>query len=335
MTNGLVPDYKKRQFWIRLGAVLIVIVAAVGLMTNSKLKNQAPAKDENGLHSEVEKNSPNSDIGDLDNPIALTIERNIGIILSSPKESSNPKDYIRAHLDEYENILKLGEEALDYLLVQFERGQNNDLRGQIMMSLAKEILGDRNNVIDETLSPQDWYAQLSIRQEIKLPDFVYDGDDPLEKLVYETEVAQNSGSRGGFTIVAPKIFGSYEEGNKLKVFVTTYSATYRLYDHVLSQEGGSVVPAAITYVKKDDGSYALAEYKPARDGSEFAKSIKQYCTMPVSGKKIPGLADQILDHYGNYSDISALQKENLHKHLTKNQQTGVIYRLPSGEFIPL
>jgi hypothetical protein len=40
--------------------------------------------------------------------------------------------------------------------------------------------------------------------------------------------------------------------------------------------------------------------------------------MPVSGKEIPGLADKIIDHYGNYDDIRTLQRKNLFKHLKAN-----------------
>lgn len=280
-------------------------------------------------HSSTASSSTNKRLADM-------IEENICIILSSPKESSNPQDYINAHQSEYEDILKQGEEALNYLLAQFQKGENDNLRGYLMMSLSKQLLGVRNNVTDETLSPQEWFFALSIRKEIKLPDYVYDGNDPLEKLVYDTEVAQNSNPyRGGFTIVAPKIFGSYEEGNRLKIFVTTYSSTYRLYGQILSQDGAGVVPAALTYVKNKDDNYVLEEYKQARDGSEFAKSIKEYCTMPVSGKNIAGLAAKILDHYGDYKDLNLLQRENLIKHLKANNQKGIALHTISGEIIPL
>jgi hypothetical protein len=58
--------------------------------------------------------------------------------------------------------------ALNYLLTQFEEGSNNnDLRGQIMMALCKDLLGDSNNVMDESLSPQDWFLQLKPHMEIK------------------------------------------------------------------------------------------------------------------------------------------------------------------------
>ena len=52
----------------------------------------------------------------------------------------------------------------------------------------------------------------------------------------------------------------------------------------------SVVPAAITYVKNADGTYTLSDYKQAKDGSYFAPSIEDFCTMPVSGNTIVGLA---------------------------------------------
>ena len=252
--------------------------------------------------------------------IAKFVEDNLNVIMSSPKTSSNPQDYINAHKNEYENFLKYGgEDALQYMLSQFEAGNAEGLRGQIMMRLCKELLGKRNNVTDESLSPQEWYDALSIRQEIKLPNYEYDGRDLIEQLVYDTEIEKNSDpKRGGFMVVAPKIFGSYEEEDLLKVFVTTYSARYKLYGNTLSQEGGSVIPSAITYRKDDNGRYILEKYEQAKDGSEFGPSIRKYCTMPVSKKEIKGLADKILKHYGDYEDIRVLMSDNLLKHLRKN-----------------
>lgn len=168
------------------------------------------------------------------------VEGNLDIIMSSPKSSSNPENYIKAHQNEYENFFKYGgEEALQYMLNQFEAGNSKGLRGQIMMRLCKELLGKRNNVTDDSFSPQEWYDALSIHQEIELPNFKYDGQDAIEKLVYDTEIERDSSSnnRGGFIIVAPKVFGSYEEGDMLKIFVTTDSARYTLFGNTLSQEG--------------------------------------------------------------------------------------------------
>lgn len=92
------------------------------------------------------------------------VEKNLKIIMSSPKESSNPKDYIKEHQNEYENIIKYGnEEVLGYMLSQFEKGNVEGLRGQIMMRLCKALLGQRNTVVDESLSPMEWYQKLDTK----------------------------------------------------------------------------------------------------------------------------------------------------------------------------
>ncbi len=96
--------------------------------------------------------------------VTIKIEEYLQEIMSSPKTSSNPQDYINAHQIEYESILRYDETALKYLLHQFEKGDNNDLRGHIMRQLIKELLGDRNNVSDESLSPQEWFNKLSVPQ---------------------------------------------------------------------------------------------------------------------------------------------------------------------------
>lgn len=139
------------------------------------------------------------------------IEKYLEIIVSSPKASSNPHDYIKAHQNEYENILKMGDEAPNYLLAQFEKDGNNDLKGYIMMALCKDLLGDRNNVTDDSMSPQDWFFRLSPHEETTLPDFNANVSDPVEQLVYDAAIKQYSRPNGGFAVVAPTIFGSYEE----------------------------------------------------------------------------------------------------------------------------
>jgi beta-lactamase regulating signal transducer with metallopeptidase domain len=285
--------------------------------------------------------SPTANDNEVSAEIKSLVEDNIVNIMSSPLQSSNPSDYIKANDKAYESILKYGgENALSYMLSEFQKGYiKDDLHGQIMMLLCIEFLGDRNNVTDKTLSPNEWFNKLSIRQKVELPDLSYDGDDLIQKLVYSTEIEKNKSDRGSFTIVAPHIFGSYEEGNKLKVFATTFSKHYILYDKTLSDEGGSIIPVAITYVKNSDGNYVLEKYEQARDGSEFAKSIREFCIMPLTGKKISNLADKMLKHYGNYNDIINLERENLIQHLKKNNQVGVFfhqqhYQLPD-ELIPL
>lgn len=161
----------------------------------------------------------------------------------------------------------------------------------------------------------------------KLPDFAYSGTDPVLALVYDTELTQYAEhfyyDEKAFLVPAVFLHGSYEEGDKLKVFVTIYDSTYRLFGDSLKDVGGAVIPVAITYTKGKDGVYTLSEYLPSRDGSEWATSIKEYCTYPVSGKTIPGLAEQIISNYSNSDVLSELQTSNLIKHLNTHKQTGI------------
>jgi beta-lactamase regulating signal transducer with metallopeptidase domain len=70
---------------------------------------------------------------------ARLIEENLAAIMSLPKEASNPYAYINMHRGEYESILKMGEEALPYLIEILE-GEDKGLRGNIAMLLCGDII---------------------------------------------------------------------------------------------------------------------------------------------------------------------------------------------------
>ncbi|MDU5080506.1 DUF5301 domain-containing protein [uncultured Tissierella sp.] len=128
--------------------------------------NELTGEDYNDINNTNERISGKIEESDnkVSQEIVDMIEENLSIIMSSPKDASNPWIYIDMHQNEYEEIIKNGEEeALQYMISQFEAGNIDGLRGQIMMILCKELLGDRNNVIDEALSPEEWFSQLNIK----------------------------------------------------------------------------------------------------------------------------------------------------------------------------
>jgi len=271
------------------------------------------------------------DLGTLDlmtEDLSDYVEENIELIMSSPMTSSNPMDYINEHGDEYEAIIKANQDdkVLYYLLSQFEQNQSGGLRGHVIMALCKDMLGARDNVTTTTLSPNEWYEMLELTQRINLPDFEYGGSDFIETLVYEIEMSETGSMGRGFTILASHVFGSYEEGNHLKIFATTYNSQYNLYGKVITQESGGIIPVAITLVKDDDGNYTFKSYEQTKDGSYFSKSIEEFCVMPESKQEIKGLADEILKHYSNYDDLMLLERENLKQHLIKHNQYGVFLK---------
>lgn len=87
------------------------------------------------------------------------VEENVNIIMSSPKESSNPQDYIDAHQIEYNAILSLDARALPYLFAEFEKGGQTGLKGHIMERLCRDILGGED-IKYANSDPQDWYDVL-------------------------------------------------------------------------------------------------------------------------------------------------------------------------------
>lgn len=274
--------------------------------------------------------------------IPMFVESQISAIIAAlPPGASNPYAYIQAGSDDYEKIIKHGNEAaLSYLLSEFAAGNTDGLRGQIMLQLCKDLLGTRNNVTDNTLTPLQWYQALSIREETVLPDFVYDGhpDGPKGSgrdlamyLAYSHEQTVYSAPERGFTVVAIHSHGNHAEGDKLKLFVTTFAATYRLYGDVLEMTSASVVPAALTFYMPPQGATILLEYQQARDGSDWSSSIREMSKL--NGKEIPGLADSIITHYRDYSELVALQYENLRQHLLQNGVKQATYTNSRGEVV--
>ena len=335
---------KTPVFGVNVLGVIVGIVGMLGLGTNPSIEEITPLPIQVKLEASPSPTSlvEKAELKELTEKSSKTseairkLEENLAIIMSSPLESSNPQHYIEAHEKEYEEILKysMSEETLTYMLTEFEEGHAEGLRGQLLMRLCKEILGDRDNVSEE-LSPKEWFSKLKVREEVILPDFNYEGKDELMKIIYETTLQKKKLEDTSFTIVAPYIVGKYEEENKIKVIIKLLTHRYHLYDKTLSNVSGSMGPVAITYTKNPDGTYILSEYVEAMDGGMYRSSIEAFCTQPVSHKPIPEMVEQLLGKGSSSSSIQELERQNLIKHLQKNKQYGVIYHTSSDEYIPL
>lgn len=277
-------------------------------------------------------------------------------IMDAPITSSNPYDYIKANQSIFDEIVSYGDSALIYCFYLFEQGGQNDLKGHLMLHVCNAIQPEaRNDIGYET--GQLWYDELKKQayklkeiysmdelekhyptyylllkllsegfgesmNEIRLSNFTYNGDDEILKLVYGTEIEKYL-EEDRFLIPAAHIHGKYEEENRLKVIATIYHNSYKLYGEKVKSVGGGVIPVAITYRRDSNNNYILEEYVQSRDGSEFGPSIKEFCTYPVSGKEISGLADRIMNHYSDYEDLHQLQRSNLIEHLNRYHLTGI------------
>lgn len=74
------------------------------------------------------------------------LNTNLSIITSSPGVSSNPTDYIKAHQKEYDEIIKMGKPAVNYLIDEFKKGNLNGSNEWIAAWICNEILGDKNPI---------------------------------------------------------------------------------------------------------------------------------------------------------------------------------------------
>lgn len=262
--------------------------------------------------------------------IAAKVEENLKIIMSSPMEESNPWSYIEHHQNEYHTILKMGDTALNYLLSQTAEFKANGLKAHIMMSLCKDILGDRNNVAEGSYSsPMEWYQKLAPYTAAKLSEFKPQTKDEIEKLVYSAALKKYRSDTASLDVVAPHIFGTYEKGNTIKIFATVYYSSFNMYGSSLSQGSAGVVPAAIVYTKDSDGTYTFKEYIEAKDGAYFQKSIEEFCAPKTE------VAKAIMKHYGDYGDLKELMKKNVIECLKQNDLTGISLKNYNGELTPL
>jgi beta-lactamase regulating signal transducer with metallopeptidase domain len=252
---------------------------------------------------------------------AQVVEDNLEIMLSSPLPYSNTNLVVQKIIEknpaEYENILKYGDVALSYMLTCFQKGEGDTLKGQLMMLLSNEILGDRSNSTTDGSTPTEWFRTLRIVPATILPDYTYEGENPILKLVYESEIQTNTNKKLGFLILAPYIWDYYTEGTRIKVFATISYSYYNFYGSNLSVNYSKIIPVAITYRKNFDGNYYMETYSVAEDGSNFNTSISDFCTTPESNKDIPGLADKIINNYSNNTELQELMETNLKKHLKK------------------
>ncbi len=156
-----------------------------------------------------------------------------------------------------------------------------------------------------------------------LPDYRHSGGDALEQLLYDHEVKTFADPEAGFTVVAVKIHKTVEANQKTKVFLTTAFSRYRIDNGAVIDQGGGLMPSAVSLIKDGDGSYRLSTEAFAGNGSDFIPSIRLFCTLPDSQTEIAGLADSILKEYANPDALLDTLRQNLTGHLKANGYDGL------------
>ena len=83
----------------------------------------------------------------IDEQIAISMDNNekvdalLSTIVSSPKGSSAPIDYIHEHVGEYGQLCAMGRRAVSHFMPRFEAGRETGLEGQIMAAVLNALTG--------------------------------------------------------------------------------------------------------------------------------------------------------------------------------------------------
>lgn len=155
----------------------------------------------------------------------------------------------------------------------------------------------------------------------RLPAFVYDGKDPVEKMLYDAEVKQHPIDKDGyFVIVSSKIIYTSQEQNFLKIFAISDGQGYKIYsDNTVYKDSGWNFPIAVTCQKQPDGKYAMKKYEMPKDGGGYSDSVRAFCKTPVAGTEIKGLSERMMQKFS----LSGNLDSNLRTYLKKNKLKNV------------
>lgn len=221
--------------------------------------------------------------------------------------SSNPADYIKC--TQYDELVKLGEPALREFLSAFaEENVGDTLEGYIMMFACQDILGEPRQT---DLQPTEWYFAYAALDSTLCAPFSYDpmfytadmekeyglngsavkkwsvvaaGQEERLQAVYaalNTRFNENMALGHQVTFFAPLVQEITEKGNSMSVFAVIFDNSYTMSrtkngGYALFERGGSVIPSRLDFEKRG-GKWVLTKWTQARDGSDYADSIKEMC----------------------------------------------------------
>ena len=102
------------------------------------------------------------------NTVDVQIEELLNTISSSLGIHSSPSDYIESHQSEYDQLVAYGEFTLRYCFLEFLKGDQTDLRGQIMASVCEDIITSWGQALlyDGVFATgQDWFHEFKVSSE--------------------------------------------------------------------------------------------------------------------------------------------------------------------------
>ena len=250
----------------------------------------------------------------------------------------------------YEELLKLGEVALAELLIQFQQGQPDDTRGYIMMTACLELLktpATMSPTLVEEMKPSQWYEAYCALDSMAAEPFLYDEGRYSQDLEKDGLLSMKQATKEGLItrhsdvtkavytameqrfssensnrevhIFAPLISHISESEDKLSVYAVIGVRQYTFLrtpgvGYQLIANGGSCIPSRLDFERKD-GGWTLVDWVEAKDGSEYAPSIKEMC------KGADGIANDMISY--DTREMQMLLMQNLIFYLRDKTQITV------------
>lgn len=247
-------------------------------------------------------------------------------------KNDNINEIIKRSENDYEYLLKYGNKSVTYILAQFNQGINDDLRDSIMSRVVYDVLGVRCNVNPQDYSKtSEWFKDFKIRDEIILYDkFSYDGNDKIIKCIYDFMIMQNnlrSDYKGNF-LPWIYVFDTIEQDGRYKVFIKMSYQYFNVYNTengaIIDNQGGLSIPAVVTIEKSEDGIFVVSDMQQARDGGEYATSIRSMC-VDFDNNELKEIADRMIMNDDKLNkEINKIYNLNLDYMLKNNSINNIV-----------
>ncbi len=250
--------------------------------------------------------------------------------------------------EEYEQLMKLGDDAFAYCLTQMPGG--TDTESYVVMLAADELAyGSRRDGASFDETPEEWYQvycaldsqyvvpfyQGMEQAYAQMPEAEYlslskeaarsrvTSKEKAVQAVYEAlSVYEEEDALDGHTLVvfAPLILDIAETEDTLQVCCVVGDDKYRMnrvgsQGYCLMNYGGSRIPARLDFVKEQD-DWKLEEIHWAMDGSGYAPSIEEMAPNEEVAQKMISFDTE---------DMTRLLYDNLIQYMNLTDTSYVIY----------
>ncbi len=201
------------------------------------------------------------------------IENDLDTIVNQKKVESDTQVYLDSAQENYNRIIEKGEQALYYLLEEFEKGNAKGLRGEVMRKVCQEILQEKIGELPNTTPPketEEWHENYqenyydiypyysSIVENVKIDDAIIMSN--IKEVFTEIEKKyQNKGIKMMSMLFFSPVNGlqhQYDDVVKINYYVKVNCNHFMMLEQnrgkILYLTGSSVMPVKISFEQKDD-----------------------------------------------------------------------------------